>query len=126
IVGFVLGIIHLRGAHNARVMAGWGIGLSVVGFLVGLGFLSLYTWFYVYHVMPMMAEFEDEPALDIWEGVRSPDLTVTTLDGNTLTLSELKGKRVVLAMWATWCPPCAEEVPHFIKLTEEVPPEDLI
>lgn len=126
IVGVVLGIVHLRGAQSARAMAGWGIGLSVVGFFAGAAFLGLYTWFYVYQIMPMMAEFEDEPALDIWEGVRSPDLTLTTLDGQTLTLSELKGKRVVLAMWATWCPPCAKEVPHFIKLTEEVPPEDLI
>jgi thiol-disulfide isomerase/thioredoxin len=40
-----------------------------------------------------------------------PALTFQGLDGNTLTLSELKGRPVVVNLWASWCPPCRKEMP---------------
>ncbi len=44
-----------------------------------------------------------------------PDFTFKTIDGRELKLSELKGKVVLLNFWATWCPPCKEEMPIFEK-----------
>lgn len=44
------------------------------------------------------------------------DFEVATLDGKTLKLSDLKGKTVVVDVFGTWCPPCREEIPHFVKL----------
>lgn len=47
------------------------------------------------------------------------DAALTTLDGKSLKLSDLKGKVVVLNLWATWCGPCRREIPDFIKIQEE-------
>lgn len=45
-------------------------------------------------------------------GEEAPDFTVGMFDGSTVTLSDLRGKVVLLNFWATWCPPCREELTH--------------
>lgn len=46
----------------------------------------------------------------------APDFTLKTLDNREITLSELKGKAILLDFWATWCGPCRESIPHLIQL----------
>ncbi|HYO62378.1 MAG TPA: TlpA disulfide reductase family protein [Pyrinomonadaceae bacterium] len=48
---------------------------------------------------------------------------VKLLDGSTLRLADYKGKVVVLDMWATWCGPCRDEIPHLIALGREFGPK---
>jgi thiol-disulfide isomerase/thioredoxin len=53
------------------------------------------------------------------------DFSLPLLNGKTQTLSGLKGKVVFLNFWATWCPPCREEMPDMEKLYQRFKNEDL-
>jgi len=46
----------------------------------------------------------------------APDVSFTTLDGETFALSDLEGEVVLVNFWATWCTPCKLEMPGFEKL----------
>ena len=57
-------------------------------------------------------EREIEATTLIKVGQVAPDFSVEMLDGRTIKLSELRGKVVMLCFWATWCPPCRQEMAH--------------
>lgn len=52
-------------------------------------------------------------------GDRAPDLVLPDLEGKPVQLSRLTGKVVVVNFWATWCDPCRDELPDFVKLHQE-------
>lgn len=52
-------------------------------------------------------------------GKRAPAFTLKTLDGKTVSLSDYKGKAVLLNFWATWCGPCKLEMPWLIDLQKK-------
>lgn len=49
------------------------------------------------------------------EGFTAPDFTLDLLDGGTVSLSELRGKVVLVNFWTSWCPPCRLEMPAIEK-----------
>jgi thiol-disulfide isomerase/thioredoxin len=53
------------------------------------------------------------------QGVKAPSLTLKSIEGRTVRLSDYRGKVVLINFWATWCPPCRAEMPDLIKLQRE-------
>ena len=54
------------------------------------------------------------------ESTLAPDFTVIDADGKKVSLSDkLDGKPLIFNIWASWCPPCVEELPHFDEAAKE-------
>ena len=54
----------------------------------------------------------------------APDFVLKSATGKNIRLSELKGRVIMLNFWATWCGPCAEEIPYLNKLHDSLDPYD--
>jgi len=53
------------------------------------------------------------------EGRVAPDFTLPDINGKPFHFASVKGKVVILDFWATWCPPCRAEIPHFNELSDQ-------
>ncbi|WP_163102198.1 redoxin domain-containing protein [Peribacillus alkalitolerans] len=76
-------------------------------------------------VQAMEQKKEDNaPGLKI--GKDAPDFELQTLDGQKVSLSDLKGKKVMLNFWATWCPPCKAEMPEMEEFQQQLSKDEVI
>ena len=66
--------------------------------------------------LPLAAQGSKASVCDADTRVANLNFTLRDLDGKSVTLSQYKGRVVVLNFWATWCGPCKIEIPGFVKL----------
>jgi cytochrome c biogenesis protein CcmG, thiol:disulfide interchange protein DsbE len=62
--------------------------------------------------------------LPVEVGTRAPNFVATDLEGRPVALGELSDQVVLLNIWATWCPPCREEMPSMQRLAERFQDQD--
>jgi len=56
----------------------------------------------------------------------APPFSVTTLDGQQISLDDLEGKAVLMDFWATWCAPCREALPHIREIAKKFDGQPLV
>ncbi|MDX2129152.1 MAG: TlpA disulfide reductase family protein [Chloroherpetonaceae bacterium] len=49
----------------------------------------------------------------------APQFTLTSVEGKKISLSDFRGKAVILNFWGTWCPPCRAEIPDMVELQKQ-------
>jgi peroxiredoxin len=64
----------------------------------------------------------DEGLPDL-RGKRAPEFTLRSVDGKKVSLSDYKGKAVLINFWATWCAPCKIEMPGLVALRTQYAPQ---
>ncbi|MCY8232186.1 TlpA family protein disulfide reductase [Priestia endophytica] len=100
----------------------WRKGLAVVLLLIMIG----YTGWQMIQPKENKANgsYENgnvennQTSMGIEEGKMAPSFTLSSLSGEEIALEHLKGKKVILNFWATWCPPCKKEMPEMQKISK--------
>ncbi len=64
--------------------------------------------------------------IDNLVGTLAPEFTLKDINGNDVSLTDFKGKIVFLNFWATWCPPCKEEIPSLNNLQKKYSKRGLV
>ncbi len=73
------------------------------------------------------ADLDVKYAADMLQpGTSAPDFTLNDIIGSPVKLSDLRGRKVVLQFWASWCPDCRAEIPHIKEMREASDPSEIV
>jgi thiol-disulfide isomerase/thioredoxin len=97
--------------HKGELASKLLLGLTAVFGLAGLLYLGV---------------MEAQRSKLVPDGAAPPSFQMERYGGGKLALSDLRGKVVMLDFWATWCPPCQEEMPSLLKLAKEYESQGLV
>ncbi|BDH60861.1 thiol:disulfide interchange protein tlpA [Lysinibacillus sp. PLM2] len=109
---------------------------SMIGVVVVLALIAIMLGGYIKNQIEASEEVAEQSKIKGYEvdlvnaefgikkGQMAPDFTLETITGETISLSQLKGKKVLLNFWATWCPPCKEEMPDLQNYYERYAKEE--
>lgn len=59
------------------------------------------------------------PEFNLPNHQKAPSFTLLSVDGKKVSLSDFKGKIVIVDFWATWCPPCRKSIPDLVALQKK-------
>ena len=120
----------VRRAAIARIDSAGGLGvpaetrrakgLLVVAPFCFLSFLAAGAANFALIFFTLLPDPANWPGSLTHVGEPVPEFSVTTLDGEQVSSSELRGKVVLLGFFATWCGPCRHELPHLQKIWEDL------
>lgn len=85
--------------------------------IIGLVILLFGVAYFAYE--QLKSQYNNESITDKNISQLAPDFTLKNLDGEEVSLSDYVGKPAVLNFWASWCPPCKEEMPNFNELSNQ-------
>lgn len=88
--------------------------LGLITLLLALGV----TWIALSKVPAEIADARAGSSPRPRKGFAAPDFTLETLNGQTITLSGLQGRAVLINFWASWCLPCRKEMPAIQQVYE--------
>ncbi|WP_456276235.1 redoxin domain-containing protein [Bacillus sp. AK128] len=114
-IGILLLFFYKKGRFSPKGTIAIGIILGMVGLFGGDLIESSSELFQVNEVV----QNDEETKIGLQEGNKAPDFQLETLTGEVINLSDLKGKKIILNFWATWCPPCKAEMPHMQDFYEK-------
>ena len=129
LIALALGWLELRRRRDNKAMAWTAIGLGAAAVAIGATMATAwgpeFRQAFLEGVGNEAVGTSRDPGLAGWTGEEAPDFTVTTLEGEEISLSGLRGSRVVVGLWATWCGACIEQAPDLKRLTEETSRDEL-
>lgn len=86
----------------------------------------LYQYQYSQSHLPVITDANESKLVQpVHTGQMRPDFSLPDINGKLRHISEWDGRVIVLNFWATWCPPCMQEIPEFMALQDKYAKQDL-